>query len=89
MYFISAARSARAHPSREDAGILTHAHAATLPDSLYLKFDSSKDQGGADMNSAEAAEEGPNDSDTDAFFKTGRAGIVISATWTCASIDWV
>lgn len=24
------------------------------------------------MNSAEAAEEGPNDSDTDAFFKTGR-----------------
>ncbi len=24
------------------------------------------------MNSAEAAEDGPNDSDTDAFFKTGR-----------------
>lgn len=40
------------------------------------------------MNSAEAAEEGPNDSDTDAFFKTGRAER-ISATWGCVSIDLI
>lgn len=31
---------------------------------------------GKKMNSAEAAEEGPNDSDTDAFFKTGRMATI-------------
>lgn len=41
------------------------------------------------MNSAEAAEEGLNDSDTDAFFKTGKADIVISTTWACVSIDLI